>query len=256
MASKRAAIEFVNDDPIESIDWFDGTVVETLQNIYDEEVESERRVEQKRKQIEVLREKAYNAKISAQLEGCGKVLENKLKWADNFWMPEPAEPKPAVTPPTPPRVAPKPPKRFGKFRPLDVSVKVGSSSNIELYREPEPVVAKRGTCRYITAGKECPFGNRCCFSHECAPATTAAGNSKKIWMCRNAANGCRFSQCGYAHTVGEVRAAVRSCSLNSCNRVKKVTGRYVNSLSGDARPCMRLHAGEAVENFIQRTSKL
>lgn len=262
MSSKRAVTEFINDAPVdEVVDWFDVVEDEALQpNYYEEEVAATKRVQQHRDHLDDLRKKAYESKISAQLEECGRVLENKLKWADNYSAPTPipveptANSAPAVVQQ---RGGTKPSIKFGKFRPLDVDVKIGSSSEIVYYQEPK-VVVKHGICKHYASGKECPFGNECRYSHVRAAntLTTAAGNSRKIWMCRHAAKGCRSTDCGYAHSVADVRATVKPCTLNFCNRVKRVNGKHVNSLVEGGRPCMRLHAGESVENFIQRTSKV
>ena len=144
-------------------------------------------------------------------------------------------------------------------------------------------------CMYINNGQECPFGDKCKFSHkpkrarcnkgascvnkkctffhpqnERVPSspnrhTITTGGSemikfKKAWFCKALLqNGyCRFGDnCRNAHTEAEVAANVTKCRFgNYCNMVTfQPNGTVCNK--GD-RPCGRLHPSESVSEFIKR----
>jgi hypothetical protein len=200
--------------------------------------------------------KQFSNSIETNSDAFTKLCD-KLNWVSTT-------PQPVVsfTSQNPDQVV-KPSKRFGRFnkksvRPLDVNVTVGYSGgsiNIGYEPEPEPVKSYR-VCKYVMNNEQCPYGDKCRYSHvrREVKMTTSSGKSKKIWMCRSVMRRvkCLEPVCPYAHSENDVRSAVTTCGFGSkCMSVRLINNTYVN-VDGK-RKCMRLHDGEEIRNFINRT---
>lgn len=208
-----------------------------------EDIRRKERAELRKLEKQKQRDEQYNVKINKQLDECGDLLKGKMAWVANFNVKEPAGTQFPVSKVDHSKVQPKKfssnhagghasghaSKHFMNERPFEVPVRVGGlTSDVTLYK-PEPVVQH---------------------SRPQMP-NQAPEKTKKIWMCRNVKS-CRFGdRCMFAHSVGEIEAAVTKCNYHVCTRVRKLNGRYTNTLN--ERKCLRLHRNEDIDNFIERT---
>lgn len=198
------------------------------------------------------RDDAYAKRIASQLANSGEALAGKLNWCS---MPKPivVEPK-KVMPPPPKKAMPpkKATKRFGKAVPLDIDIRVCNSSFLMTAQPPQPSTST-SICKYIISGSQCPFGERCKFSHVFSQQDKQQRKLQKFRMCRNVES-CRFqNDCIYAHSERELQENILTCHAGvNCRKVRKQNDEYVN-IAND-RKCMFLHPNERIRNFIKRTA--
>lgn len=281
--SSKICEEFVDDYFVENNDdeYYYNSVDDDSDDDEDSYMNRQRAKEEerlKRERREAKRNNMYKAKINCQLKECGKVLEGKLCWLKKKNVVE--EPKPAevvvvvenIEKPVVDTIlnnVETPVSEVCKFsdimeqqetrkddwkiikrkheqtKPLDTEQRRYARPR---YDRPEPKQQNNGVCKYILNGDVCPFGESCRFSH-----VSNNFKSRKIWMCRRL-NHCTYgADCIYAHSVDEVKAVVRKCTIKDCDRVQKIAdNEYRNTVA--EHKCMRLHFNESIENFIKRTS--
>lgn len=227
-------------------------------------VEEREAIKHKKLVSQTKRDQAYQKRIAEQLENSGQAFEGKLTWANTPQVINIDTSKPSVPQPLPEKPIEKQPrvqsiKRFKKAIPMEMPIKFGGVSDFGMVRPPSPprLSFERNTrvCKFVLAGKQCHFGDKCKFSHvKRQDEGIRELRMQKFKMCRNA-TGCRFGvNCVYSHSEAELAEAITTCYAKlSCRRIKREKdNQYSNTVV--ERKCMHLHPGETIQNYIKRTS--
>lgn len=242
MASKRILIDFVENDS------YDETKMEASfhSDSEDEEFDMDEYLHfkaeynsklERQSNLSKKKDLEYEKRIRDQLANSGVALEGKLNWC-TFKQPDIVDLTkddsefPSIDAPVHNRSTEKSQKRFGKFRPMDISIRVSDTSAVKVVSPPkEPSYTQPlsfRTCKYILSKQECPFGKSCKFSHTVNKRhepSSVASPFYKLRMCENLPN-CKFgNRCIYAHSELEVKNATSACTAGVETRTAGVERR-------------------------------
>lgn len=246
-------VSHINAIPSEEV-FYDSDEESDDMESYNAELAKKEALKLKLEAFNLEREDAYKKRISDQLANSGEALAGKLNWCNVTPVIQVKKPAPAPTVVIPEKKQQKKvSKRFGKAVPMDIDIRVCGSSLL-MMAQPESEIHERSAplCKYVISGTQCPFGQRCKFSHH-TQQHTQQRKLQKFRMCRNIEN-CRWqNDCIYAHSEAELRENVLTCHAGvNCRKIRIQNDEYVNTVFD--RKCMYIHPNEKIRNFIRRTA--
>lgn len=237
-------------------------------------------------------------KYAKPLEECNSVLKGKLNWVNHTASYTPIVQRLLINDEFPSLSSASPNKivdqqkscTFADFKTANFPVKVmdGITSKINFQ---QPTIEKIDRlCKYINEGAQCPFGEKCRFTHTPKKSACKKGKdctnrkcnffhplsekrakpernaeprrvqqepspnkSKKIWFCKNLIRDgtCKFgNDCMYAHSNQEVKDNVSECKFGDRCRAVKKLG--TSYVNCGEQKCVRLHTRERIGDFIKR----